>query len=127
MLCCCLELLQYLQFSITTILISKRSDLNVCACSTSSSTTQLVNNFQLLKLSRNLLKSQISIMVCVERGGGGAGDQFPTYNAESKSAKMPKSHYGGGGGGLVTNFQLLMPSPNLLRFQSLIMVGMGGC
>ena len=35
-------------------------------------------------------------------GGGGEGvsyDQFPTFDAEFKSAKIPKSHYGFGGGG----------------------------
>ena len=50
-------------------------------------------NFQLLMLSLNLLKSQSPITV----GGGGrdgvADDQFPTVDAESKSAKIPKSHY----------------------------------
>ena len=30
--------------------------------------------------------------------GGGVGDQLPTFDAESKSAKIPKSNYGGGGG-----------------------------
>ena len=34
-------------------------------------------------------------------GGGGMHDgQLPTFDAESKSAKIPKSLYGGGGGGL---------------------------
>ena len=49
---------------------------------------------------------------------------------EYKSAKIPKSHYGAGGRGgkgrFVSNFQLLMPSPNLLKSQSRIMVGGGG-
>ena len=54
----------------------------------------------------NLLKSQIPYSM--RRGGGGGGgvddDQLPTFNAEYKSAKIPKSLYdyirrGGGGGG----------------------------
>ena len=34
-------------------------------------------------------------------GGGGVvgNNQFPTFDAELKSAKIPKSNYGGGGGG----------------------------
>ena len=33
-------------------------------------------------------------------GGGGEGcDQLPTFDAESKCAEIPKSHYGGGRGG----------------------------
>ena len=56
-----------------------------------------MTNFQLLMLSPNLLKSQSPITV---GGGGGVSDnQFPTFDAESKSAQIPKSHYGGGGGG----------------------------
>ena len=49
--------------------------------------------------------------------------QLPTFDAESKSAKISKSLYvwgGGGGGGSVTaNFQLLMLSPNLLKSQKI--------
>ena len=40
-------------------------------------------------------------------GGGVCGNQFPTFDAESKFAKIPNSYvrWGGGGGGLVeTNF-----------------------
>ena len=59
-------------------------------------------NFQLLVLSPNLLKSQSPFMV----GGGGVGwggrgvcdGQLPTFDAESKSAKIPKSLYSGGWG-----------------------------
>ena len=53
-------------------------------------------NFQLLMLSPDLLKSQSPFTV----GGGGGGchdGQLPTFDAESKSAKIPKS--GGGGRG----------------------------
>ena len=57
-------------------------------------------------------------------GGGVAGTQLSTLDAESKSAKIPNSLYGdggggggGGGGGLGFNFQLLMLSPNLLKSQ----------
>ena len=58
------------------------------------------------------------------RGGGGSGVQLPTSDAESKSAKIPKSIYGGGWGGgggggvLGSTFQLLMLSPSLLKSQS---------
>ena len=83
-------------------------------------------NFQLLMLSPNLLRSQIAYMV----GGGGGGvhdDQLPTFDAESKSAKIPNSLYGGWRGGFMTiNFQLLMLSPNLLRSQIPYMVGARG-
>ena len=38
------------------------------------------------------------------RGGGGVGNnQFATFDAESKSAKILKSHYWGGGGGVSEN------------------------
>ena len=33
------------------------------------------------------------------KGGGIGNDQFPTFDAESKFAKIQKSHYSGGGGG----------------------------
>ena len=80
--------------------------------------------FQLLMLSPNLLKSQSPV-----GGGGGRGYmmtnfQLPT-DAESKSAKIPKSDVGGGVC-MTVNFQLLMLSPNLLKSQSL-MGGGGGC
>ena len=92
-------------------------------------------NFQLLMLSPNLLKSQIPMS---DGGGGGGwgvgvgGNQFPTFDAESKFAKIQNSHVwwdggGGGGGGLVeTNFQLLMLSPNLLKSQIPMSDGEGG-
>ena len=109
-----------------------------------------MTNFQLLMLSPNLLKSQIPILV---RGGGGlvmtnfqllmhssnllksqspimvrgvSNDQFPTFDAESKPAEIPKSHYSGGRGLAISNFQLLMLSPYLLKSQSPIVVGGGG-
>ena len=60
--------------------------------------------------------------LCVCVGGGVGGNQFSTFDAESKFAKIPKSHgMGGGGGGggreqlVETNFQLLMQSPNLIK------------
>ena len=88
----------------------------------------VMTNFQHLMLGPNLLKSQSPITVGAGGGGGRAGyNQFPTSDAESKSAKILKSHYSGGGGGVVmTNFQLLIRSPNLLKSQSSIMVVGGG-
>ena len=87
-------------------------------------------NFQLLMLSPNLLKSKSPY---VRMGSGGTHDsQLPTFDAESKSAKIPKSLYSGGGGGggrgrcMMANFQLLMLSPNLLKSQSPFTVGGGG-
>ena len=59
-------------------------------------------NIQLLMLSPNLLRSQITFMV----GGGG---EHPTFDAETKFAKIPNSLFSGGGG---VNIQLLMLSPN---------------
>ena len=64
-------------------------------------------------------------------GRGEAGDElFPTFDAHSKSAKIPNSLYGGcgEGGKLVMNFfQLLMLTPNLLKSQIPYMVwGRGG-
>ena len=61
-------------------------------------------------------------------GGGGVKIQLPIFDAESKSAKIPKSLYsrGGGGGGMMANFQLSIASPNLLKSQSPFMVGGGG-
>ena len=92
------------------------------------------DNFHILMLNPNLLKSQSpiskgrgglesnlqSLMRVGERGGvsnfqkskaknsmgGGVGIQLPTFDAESKSAKIPKSHDSGVvGGGVVSNFQ----------------------
>ena len=48
--------------------------------------------------------------------GWGDGCYLPTFDAESKCAKIPNSLYGWEGGGGVT-FQLLMWSPNPLRSQ----------
>ena len=61
-------------------------------------------------------------------GGGISGNQFPTFDADSKFAKIPKFPCaGGGGGGFVeTNFQLLMLSPNLLKSQISICMWRGG-
>ena len=56
-------------------------------------------------MSPNLLKSHQSPI-----GGGGFQIELPTFDAESKFAKSPKSHFQG-----VFNFQLLMSSPNLLK------------
>ena len=56
-------------------------------------------------------------------GKVGGGWQ-PTFNAESKSAKNPKFPIGGEGG--LTNFQLLMPSPNLLKSPNSLYGGAGG-
>ena len=59
------------------------------------------------------------------RWGGGVfdGNQFRTFDAESKFAKIPNSHVWLGEssvffwGGMETNFQLLILSPNLLKPQ----------
>ena len=81
-----------------------------------------VTNFQLLMLSPNLLKFQIPYMMVGV--GGGAVDQLTTFDAESKSTKIPYSlilyingEGGRRGGGLVANCQLLMLSLNMLKFQ----------
>ena len=53
--------------------------------------------------------------------------QFPTFDAESKSAKIPKSFYGGQGvGSVMANFQLLMLNPNLLKSKNPFTVWGGG-
>ena len=58
-------------------------------------------NCQLFTLIPNLLNPKVTVL-----GGGGGDDQLPTFDAESKSAKIPKSHYRWGGVGVVTaNFQ----------------------
>ena len=55
------------------------------------------------------------------------GNQFPTFDAESKFAKITNSHVRLGGGAVVeTNFQLLMLSPNLLKSQIPMSGGGGG-
>ena len=61
----------------------------------------------------------------IEEGGGGYRTQLPTFDAESKSAKVPNSLYGGGEGSVGPNFQLLMLSPNLLKSQIPYTVGGG--
>ena len=53
-------------------------------------------------------------------GGREVGIQLPTIDAESKSAKIPKSQFQVGGGGLEFNF------PNLLKSQCPISWGGGG-
>ena len=63
---------------------------------------------ELLMLCPDLLKSKISYMMGAEVVWWFGDDQFPTFNAVSKSAKILKSHCGGGGrGGLqpISNFQ----------------------
>ena len=67
-------------------------------------------NFQLLMLSPNLLKSKVPILE-----GGVRGNQFPTFDAEFKFAKIQNSHVQYRGGGVETNCQLLMLSSNLLK------------
>ena len=52
--------------------------------------------------------------------------QFPTFDADSKNAKNPQVPFLGVGGGLVTNFQLLMLSLKMLKSQSNISGGGGG-
>ena len=60
-------------------------------------------------------------------GGVGAhGNQFPTFHAEFKFAKIQHYHVEGGGRGLVeSNFQLLMLSSNLLK-SNIPMLRVGG-
>ena len=57
-------------------------------------------NFQLLMLSSNLLKSKIPM----SGGGGVRGNQFPTFDAEFKFAKIQNSHVEGGWVGGSWNF-----------------------
>ena len=54
-------------------------------------------NFQLLMLSSNLLKSKILMLRVGGWGGGVGGNQFPTFDAELKFAKIQNSHVEGGG------------------------------
>ena len=66
-------------------------------------------------------------------GGGGLGEgrlvmtNFQLFVPESKFAKIPKSHYGLWGGGVLvmTHFQPLLLIPNLQNSQSSIAVGRG--
>ena len=68
-------------------------------------------------------RSQRPYMMRDVCGGPGVhlGNQLPSFDVESKSAKIPKTLHGmscvwrGGRGPLTTNFQLLMLSPNLLK------------
>ena len=54
-------------------------------------------------LSPNLLKSKVPIFGGSGGGGGGGagvgGNQFPTFDAEFKFAKIQSSHFLGWGGG----------------------------
>ena len=57
-----------------------------------------IEGFQLFMLSSNLLKFEVPLWFGV---GVGVVEriiyyQFPTFDAESKFAQIPKSHYGGG-------------------------------
>ena len=81
------------------------------------------SNFKLLMLSSNLLISKIPMS---GEGEGGWWNQLSTFDAEFKFAKIQNS-YVWGGGGLVggTNFELLIPSSNLLKFK-IPMSGGGG-
>ena len=74
-------------------------------------------------LSPNLLNSKVPIF---GGGGGACGNRFSTFDAESKFAKIQSSHFQGGGGLMVTNFQLLLLSPNLLKSKVPISGGRGG-
>ena len=59
-------------------------------------------------------------------GVGACGNQFPTFDAEFKFAKIQHYHVEGEGRGLVeTNFQLLMLSSNLLK-SNIPMLRVGG-
>ena len=49
-------------------------------------------NCQLLMLSQNLLKSPIPMLGGRGEGGGVSGNQLPTFDAESKFAKILNSH-----------------------------------
>ena len=63
------------------------------------------------------------------QGGGGTGIQFPTFDADSKSAKTPKSHFREGGGAsdqlLKVNFKMSSLSPKL-KFPFPVGLGGGG-
>ena len=78
-------------------------------------------NFQLLMLSSNLLKSKIPM-------SSGGGNQLSTFDAEFKFAKIQNSYvqWGGGGGAVETNFQLLILSSNLLKSKIPMSSGGGG-
>ena len=66
-----------------------------------------------------MLKSQIPFT-----RGRGKQVSRPTFDAESKSAKIPNSLHWGQGGGEILD-QLLMRNPNLLKFQIPLTVGGG--
>ena len=53
-------------------------------------------NFQLLMLSSNLLKSKIPMLRVGGWVVGVGGNQFPTFDAEFKFAKIQNSHVEGG-------------------------------
>ena len=52
-----------------------------------------------LKLFVHLPIPKIKMPISLYGGGGGTGNQLPTFDAESKSAKITNSLYGGGGAG----------------------------
>ena len=72
-------------------------------------------NFQLLMVSPNLLKSK-----CPVGGGGGAhGNQFPTFDGESKFANIQSSHFQGGGEGAHGNqFPTFVAESKFAKIQS---------
>ena len=56
---------------------------------------------------------------------GVGGNQFPTFDAEFKFAKIQNSHVEGGWELVETNFQLLILSSNLLK-SKILMLRVGG-
>ena len=80
-------------------------------------------NFQLLILSSNLLKSNIPML---RVGGGACGDQFPTFDAEFKFAKIQHSHVEGGGVGAHGNqFPTFDPEFKFAKIQNFQVEGGG--
>ena len=78
-------------------------------------------NFQLLMLSPNLLKSTVPIF----REGGAHGNQFPTFDAESKFTKIQSSHLGGGPRG--NQFPTFVAESTFAKIQSSHFLGGGAC
>ena len=101
---------------------SKSAKISVSLCSLGGGEKGGVGDGQLPTFDAESKSTKIPKSLCTRGGGGGGGihdSQLPTFNAESKSAKIPKSlcAQGRGGGFMTANFQLLMPSPNLLKSQ----------